>query len=110
MVLTNKQKFNKKYKQPQNKSNSLKEIAKLSGFTLGSLQKIYNKGIGAYKTNLSSVRIKGSFKKNPNVKKFPARRRLTKEQWAIARVYSVLMKGGAYKFDKDLLKKSKKKK
>lgn len=46
--------------------------------------KIYNKGIGAYKTNPSSVR--------PNVK--------SKEQWAQARVYSAVMGGKASKVDK----------
>jgi hypothetical protein len=41
-----------------------------------ALQEVYNKGIGAYKTNPSSVR--------PQVK--------SKEQWAFARVYAFVMK------------------
>jgi len=91
---TFKQKFNKKYKQPLNKSNSLKEISNLSGYTLSGLQKIYNKGIGAYKNNPQSVR--------PNVK--------SAEQWAIARVYASISKGSkSSKIDKDLLVKKKKK-
>lgn len=91
---TFKQKFNKKHKQPLNKSNSLKEISKLSGYTLSGLQKIYNKGIGAYKTNPQSVR--------PNVK--------SAEQWAIARVYASISKGSkSSKIDKDLLVKKNKK-
>jgi hypothetical protein len=52
------------------------------------LQKIYNKGIGAYKTNPESVR--------PNVK--------SKEQWAMARVYSAVMGGKASKVDSNELK------
>ena len=32
MVETNKQKFNKKHGQPKDKSNSLADISKLSGF------------------------------------------------------------------------------
>ena len=85
---TFKQKFNKKHKQPLNKSNSIKDISKLSGYKLSGLQKIYNKGIGAYKTNPQSVR--------PNVK--------SKEQWAIARIYASISKGSkTNKIDKDLL-------
>ena len=86
---TPKQFFNKKYNQPLNKSNTLEEISKLTGFKKSGLQKIYNKGIGAAKTAGIS---------RPNVK--------SKEQWAYGRVYSaVTRKGGAYKFDKDLLVK-----
>jgi len=83
MVTTNKNKFNKKYGQPKDKSNSLSEIAKLTGIKRSALQKIYNKGIGAFKTNPSSVR--------PTVK--------SKEQWAMARVYSAVMGGPAAKVD-----------
>jgi len=91
---TFKQKFNKKHKQPLNKSNSIKEISTLSGYKLSGLQKIYNKGIGAYKTNPQSVR--------PNVK--------SKEQWAIARIYASISKGSkSSKIDKELLIKKKKK-
>jgi len=51
---------------------------------------IYNKGIGAYKTNPSSVR--------PQVR--------SKEQWAQARVYASLDKSSkAHKIDKIHLKK-----
>ncbi len=86
---TFKQKFNKKHKQPLTKANTLAEISKLSGITKASLQKIYNRGIGAYKTNPQSVR--------PNVK--------SKEQWAMARVYASISKGSkANKIDKDLIK------
>ena len=84
---TPKQFFNKKHNQPLGKSNTLEEISKLSGFKKSGLQKIYNKGIGAAKTAGIS---------RPNV--------TSKEQWAYGRVYSaVTRKGGAYKFDKDLL-------
>ena len=40
MVKTNKQKFNKKYKQPLNKSNSLDEISNLTGFKKSGLKNI----------------------------------------------------------------------
>lgn len=90
MVLTYKAQFNKKYKQPQSKSNSLSDIARLTGYKKAGLQTIYNKGIGAYKTSPSSVR--------PNVK--------SPEQWAQARVYAAVNpKSKAYKIDKIHLKR-----
>ena len=90
---TYKQKFNKKHKQPLNKSNSLSEISKLSGYKLSGLKTIYNKGIGAYKTNPKSVR--------PQVK--------SAEQWGVARVYaSIDPKSKAHKIDKIHLIKKKK--
>jgi len=55
------------------------------------LDEVYDRGIGAYKTNLSSVRLKGSFKKDTDLRK-GASKRLSKEQWAIARVYAFVMK------------------
>jgi alkyl sulfatase BDS1-like metallo-beta-lactamase superfamily hydrolase len=94
MVDTYKNKFNRKYGQPKDKSNSLADIARLTGRTKASLQAIYNKGIGAYKTNPASVR--------PNVK--------SKEAWAQARVYSAVMGGKAAKVDAKELKSGKKKK
>ena len=88
--LTYKQQFNKKHKQPLSKSNSLKEISKLSGYELKGIKIIFEKGKGAYKSNPQSVR--------PNVK--------SPEQWAYARVYaSVNHKSKSYKIDKSHLKK-----
>ena len=91
MVLTYKQKFNKKYGFTLNKSHSLNEISKITGFKKSGLQTIYNKGVGAYKTNPQSVR--------PSVK--------SPEQWAMARVYASLNRQSkAYKIDKKhLIKK-----
>jgi hypothetical protein len=87
-VVTYKNKYNKKYGYDKNESHDLKEIAKDTGVSLKGLQQIYNKGIGAYKTNPQSVR--------PNVK--------SKEQWAMARVYSAVMGGKAAKVDNNELK------
>ena len=88
---TYKEKFNMKHNQPKDTSNSLAKIAKLSGIKKSALQDIYNKGVGAYKTNPGSVR--------PNVK--------SKEQWAMARVYSSVMGGKAAKVDKKELERGK---
>lgn len=91
--MTYKEKFNKKYSFPIKESHSLKEISKLTGISLKGIQLIYNKGIGAYKTNPSSVR--------PSV--------TSKEQWAYARVYSAVMGGKASFVDrKELSQKTKK--
>ena len=72
MVLTYKHQFNKKYGFEKDASHSIKEISKLTGYKLSGLQIIYNKGIGAYKTNPASVR--------PNV--------TSPEQWAFSRLYA----------------------
>lgn len=91
MVLTYKNKFNAKYGFEKDASHSLAEIAKITNYQLKHLQIIYNKGIGAYKTNPTSVR--------PQVK--------SKEQWAIARVYSAVMGGKASVIDAEHLVKRK---
>tara|TARA_R110000772_G_scaffold2756_9_gene10049 strand:- start:1768 stop:2031 length:264 start_codon:yes stop_codon:yes gene_type:complete len=86
MVLTFKQKFNKKYKFPKDKSHSLKEIAKLTGYKLSNIQKIYNKGTGAFKTA------------------GPSRPGMSIQSWSYGRVYASVSKGSkSAKIDKDLL-------
>lgn len=60
------------------------------------LQQVYNRGIGAWKTNPTSVRIQGSFAKNPDMRRYPRSARLPKEMWAFARVFSFLDKGKTY--------------
>ena len=87
---TYKQKFNRKYGFKRDESHSLNEISKLTGYKLSGLRTIYNKGVGAYKTNPQSVR--------KNVR--------SPEQWAMARVYaSINPSSKAYKIDKIHLKK-----
>jgi len=78
------------------KSYSLKELAKIAGIPTHTLQLVYNRGVGAYKTDPDSVRIKGTFEKRPA----PMSMKLSKEQWAMARVYSFL--DGNPKHDNDL--------
>lgn len=86
-----KDKYNKKYNYKKGTAHSLEEISKDTGVSMKGLQQIYNKGIGAYKTNPASVR--------PTVK--------SKEQWAKARVYSAVMGGKAADVDSKELKMSK---
>jgi len=85
---TYKQKFNIKYKQPENQSNSLKKIAELTGYKLSNIKKIFAKGKAAFYNNPESVR--------PQV--------TNANQWSYARIYSAIMGGKAAKIDKDLLK------
>ena len=89
MVLTYKQQFNIKHKQPKNQSNSMKDIAKLSGVKLSVLNKIFLRGKGAFKSNPASVR------KNVT----------SPEQWGYSRIYaSINPKSKSSKADADLLK------
>ena len=82
-----------------NKGYSLEELSKLSKVPVSILQEVYNRGVGAYKTNPTSVRMKGSFVKGVNA---PMSKKLSKEQWAQSRVYSFLDKNP--KHDTDLRK------
>ena len=107
---TYKNKFNKKFGQEKDESNSKSKISKLSGIPKSILDDVYDRGIGAYKTQPSSVRVKGTFKKEPSLKKVPLSKRLSKEQWAISRVYAFVMKTlnprEPQNQDKDLIKKA----
>ena len=76
---------------------SLDVLSKAFDIPQKVLQEVYNRGIGAYKTNPTSVRMKGSYKKGV---KAPMSMKLSKEQWAMARVYSFL--DGNPKHDQDL--------
>ena len=91
MVVTNKQKFNKKYKQKLNQPNSKKDISKLTCVSMSILDDVYYRGMGAFKSN-------------------PGRRAISGPQWAMARIYSFVMKqpGTWGKADKDLADKVRK--
>jgi hypothetical protein len=80
---------------------SLGELSKVSKVSRPILQQVYDRGIGAYKTNPTSVRMKGTFRKGVNA---PYSKKLSKEQWAMARVYSFL--DGNPKHDGDLRRKT----
>lgn len=105
---TFKNKFNLKHGQDSEASNSLSKIAKLSGISKSILQEVYNRGVGAFKTNPQSVRTK-SGKKDPSA---PISQKMTKEQWAVSRVYGFVGKNpkqiGKGQPDHDLYLKSKK--
>jgi hypothetical protein len=88
MVVSYKDKFNKKHGFKKGTSHSIKEIAELSNIKYRNALKIVEKGRGAYYSNPSSVR--------PSVS--------SATQWGYSRIYSAVMGGKASKVDKDLLK------
>ena len=90
MVLTYKNKFNKKFGFDKNESHSIDEIAKITGYKKPGLKVIFEKGEGAFFSNPQSVR--------PNVK--------SKEQWGYGRVYSAVMGGKASRIDSNQLIKN----
>jgi len=105
MGLTHKQQFNKRYGFNINKSHSLKNLAKLSTIPLKILKEVDLRGRGAWKTNIKSVRTKKTFKKNEDL---PRNKKLSAEQWGIARVYAFInkiQKGQKLNHDTDLFKK-----
>jgi len=83
MPVTYKDKFNKKYGFEKGEPHSISEIAKITGYKLSGLKTIFDKGVGAFKTNPASVR--------PSVK--------SPEQWGMGRLYSAVMGGKASKID-----------
>lgn len=86
---TNRERFLAKHKLSPDTSLSLREISDLSGMPIAALRRVYNKGLGAHKSNPESVRLKGSFKKDPSA---PLSRKLPPQQWGTARVYAFVMK------------------
>ena len=91
MVLTNKQKFNKMYKQDKNQANSKEDISRLTKIPIRFLDEVYDRGAGAWETNPESVRtIKG--------------KKLSQDAWAYGRVYAFVVKRkeGTLDFDLDI--------
>ena len=103
-----KTKFNVKYKQPKDSSNSLEEISALTGIPKNILRQVYKRGLGAHKTNPTSVRSRSGEKKPGGV---APSRRMSADQWAYSRVYGFVMKNPKQIRgpDRDLYEKIKKK-
>ena len=103
---TFKSKYNNKYGFPKNESHSVEDISKTTGIKKSILQEVYDRGVGAWKSNPTSVRSKSGDKKDSG---FPLSQRMSKERWAYARVYGFVMKNpkqvGEGKPDSDLYKK-----
>jgi len=96
---TNREKFNKKYGFPKDASHSKAKISKLTGISMSILDDVYDRGVGARKTNPGSVRNLKGVKGGPGKK-------MSAEQWAYGRIYSFVMGGKTQKTaDKDLWQK-----
>ena len=92
---TNREKFYKKHNLPLDTSLSLLQISKLSGMPVTALRKVYERGRGAWKSNIESVRLRPGTKYGPAYKKnvdAPRSAKLTAEQWGYGRVYAFVMK------------------
>ena len=100
---THRIRYLKKVGLDPSQSYSLSELSKVSGVSKSILQEVYNRGVGAWKSNPESVRLL-SGEKNYSSSRAG---KMSKEQWASARVYSFLDKGTTYKTtDSDLAKKA----
>lgn len=107
---TNKERFNKKYGFSPDTSHSKARISKLTGISKRILDQVYDRGVGARKSNPQSVRSKSGKK----VGGASLKGKMTANQWGFGRIYSFVMKGTTWRTaDKDLADKvraSKKKK
>jgi len=99
MVLTNREKFNKKYKFPKDASHSKKDISKLTGISMSILNDVADRAGGAYTNNPTSVRNVKGVKGGPGKK-------MSMNAWKFGRIYSFVMGGTTQKTtDADLWKK-----
>jgi len=92
---TNREKFLKKHNLSADTSLSLLEISKLADMPLNALRKVFERGRGAWKSNIQSVRLKPGTKYGPAFKKnvdAPRSSKLTAEQWGYGRVFAFVMK------------------
>jgi len=86
MVLTYKQRFNKKYGFKRDEPHSLKEIAEITGYKYKGIKTIFERGEGAFESVGAN---------RPNMQK---------QQWAYARVYAAVNpESKAHKIDKMFL-------
>ena len=103
--MTHREKVMKKYGLDKDKSYSIEELSKITKIKKKDLEEVDDRGKGAWKTNIRSVRMKGSFKKNVDA---PRSAKLSAEQWGMARVYAFINKldeiksGSRKKMDQDI--------
>ena len=104
MPATNRTKFLKSYGLPLDSDLSLKELAQISGDPIDALKEVWDRGMGAWRTNPSSVRLRETYAKNPNLSQYPRSSRLSPQQWAFGRVYSFLQRSKTvfYGADRDI--------
>jgi len=76
MPLTHKQQFNKRHGFPKDEPHSKAELSKIVKIPIKVLDIVFDRGVGAYSTNPSSVR---KHIKSP-------------EEWAYSRIYAFINK------------------
>lgn len=104
---TNKQKYNAKYGFSKDESHGKKDISKKTGIPMRILDEVYDRGVGAHRGNPESVR---SAKTGKKVGGKSLRGKMSAQQWAMARIYSFVMKqpGTWGRADRDLAQEVKK--
>jgi hypothetical protein len=108
MPKTHKQQLLEKLGLPKDTSLSIEQLAEITDLPVEALYEIRDRGVGAWKTSLSSVRLKKDFSKNPDTRKYPRSARLGKEAWSMARIYSFINKGKTfYTADADIARRYK---
>ncbi len=107
MVITNKDAFNRKYKFKKGTSHSRAARSRLSGIPVRILTEVYKRGVGARRSNPTSVRSATTGKKSGTKSLLG---KMSGPQWGVAREYSFIMKksGTWGKADKDLADKVRK--
>ncbi len=106
-MMTNREKFLKIHGLPKDTSLSIEQISKLSGMPETALQQVYNRGVGAWRSNIRSVRLRPASGFGPAFMKdvdAPRSAKLSKEQWGMGRVFAFVMKTKKvfYGADKDI--------
>ncbi len=96
MQRTHRYNFYKKHNLNPRDSFSIEEIAEIADVPVEALKEIEERGRGAWSSNIASVRLKESFMKNPDTKRYPRSDRLSASQWAFARIFSFLDNGRTY--------------
>lgn len=81
----------------------VKKKAKTSRYSASTLQRVYNRGIGAWKSSPGSVRSRS----NPKRRGVPRSQQFSKEAWACARVNAFV--AGRKRVDPDLRRKRRRK-
>ena len=87
-MTTFKEKFNIKYGFDKDESHSISEISKITGIKKSILQEAYNRGVGAWKSNPTSVRSKDGSKREGG---YAPSKRMSKEAWGFGRLYGLVM-------------------
>ena len=95
-MTTHRERFLERVGLPKTTSLSLEELAFITNYPEPYLKEVFDRGVGAWKTNIASVRLKKDFSKNPNTRKYPRNARLGPEQWAYARVYAFIMRSPTF--------------